>query len=72
MNEKTNPNEGAFATSNDKHHQSGCSKREYFAAMAMQGLLANPREVVFDGIKTTSISAMSVAISDALIKALNE
>lgn len=46
----------------------GLTKREYFAALAMQGLLANPAfsNTTFDDTKT------AVEIADALIARLNE
>ena len=44
----------------------GLTKREYFAAMAMQGLLSGPRESYIH------LASESVMIADALIKALNE
>lgn len=40
---KTDPNTPAFACSDEKYLQPGLTKREYFAAMAMQGLLSNAR-----------------------------
>lgn len=43
------------------------TKREYFAAMAMQGLMANN----FQG-KTESFASKAVLLADALITALNE
>ena len=57
---KTLPNDVAFA-------QPGLTKREYFAAMAMQGFMAN----------TTALDAItrankSVESADALIEALNK
>lgn len=41
----TDPNAPTFSTETDKDYPSlaGLTKREYFAAMAMQGLLANPQ-----------------------------
>ena len=44
------------------------TKREYFAAMAMQGLLANP-ELTEDYVL---IAKDAVQMADALINALNE
>lgn len=47
----------------------GLTKREYFAALALQGLLANPtlsNNTAFDDAKT------AVEIADALIARLNE
>lgn len=45
------------------------SKREYFAAMAMQGYLANDKTI---GAKDKDLAHWSVRTADALIKALNE
>lgn len=45
------------------------TKREYFAAMAMQGMLSN--HVDFN-VYVDNIAAYSVEYADALIKALNE
>ena len=45
----------------------GLTKREYFAAMALQGLLANPNYT-----RNPLIGQTAVSISDVLIKALNE
>lgn len=42
----------------------GLTKREYFAAMAMQGLLANPN--------ISCVTSDAVLYGDKLIKALNE
>jgi len=46
----------------------GLTKREHFAAMAMQGLLATPQFLQ----DTPSLSAASVEIADALLKALEQ
>ena len=46
----------------------GLTKREYFAAMAMQGLLANPDLTKTDDV---IIAMTSIDAADALIKALN-
>ena len=45
----------------------GLTKREYFAAMALQGLLSNPSECPLSGYASDAIKA-----ADELIKALNE
>ena len=44
----TFPNSPTFSTKTDSEYPylAGLTKREYFAAMAMQGLLANPRLVI--------------------------
>lgn len=46
----------------------GCTKRELFAAMVMQGLLSNPHEAV---IERATVAADAVTTADRLIKALN-
>lgn len=46
----------------------GLKKREYFAAMAMQGILASNRTQKTE----TSLSKLAVYYADELIKALNE
>jgi len=46
----------------------GLTKRDHFAAMAMQGLLAAPQSLQ----NTPSLSAASVEIADALLKALQQ
>jgi hypothetical protein len=48
----------------------GLTKREYFAAMAMQGLIANC--FFASGINNETHAIESVKIADALINALNQ
>lgn len=48
----------------------GLTKREYFAAMALQGLLACDRVTEFEG--EVSPSTLAVALADALIEKLNK
>lgn len=48
----------------------GLTKREYFAAMAMQGLLSN--EKVYRDSNLPSVSELSVRQADALINELNK
>ena len=50
----------------------GLTKREYFAALAMQGLLANPVEIVQMGYGPDSFAKCAVESADALIEALNK
>lgn len=55
----------------------GLTKREYFAAMAMQGLFANPEYVkvlrnISEPGRHQSIAETSVAAADALITSLNK
>jgi hypothetical protein len=64
----THPNHPAFATGTDNWNQEGLTKREYFAAMAMQSLiLKDPNKPLFD----VRISNDSVMMADSLINALN-
>lgn len=51
----------------------GLTKREYFAAMAMQGLIAhNCAHFKDEDLHETGIAKRSVKLADALIKTLNE
>lgn len=62
----TQPNDPAFPVSpSDYSAKHGLTKREYFAAMAMQGLLANDTGTFF------SIFESSVNFADMLIEKLN-
>lgn len=69
MDEATkNGGRPAFQPSNGDTRRFGLTKREYFAAMAMQGMLAGPMQ------KDTSLSAyaeQAVNLSDALLRALS-
>lgn len=62
---KTEPNE-PIAYGNGFN---GLTKREYFAAMAMQGFIANHLTV---GNSAVEISEMAVLHADCLITQLNE
>lgn len=54
-------------------HESGLTKREYFAAMALQGLLANDwAEYRSKDEGCGMISAAAVNYADALIEQLNK
>lgn len=52
----------------------GLTKREYFAGLAMQGLLANSEDASIDGDRCTPeiIARTSVEMADELIKQLNQ
>ena len=65
----TNPNDSAtgFAWSQEQQGTSGITKREYFAAMAMQGLLANGKYIC----NYKLLGEESVMFANALIEALN-
>jgi hypothetical protein len=67
----TNPNETAFPSSyptldprNEGWIGGGLTKREHFAAMAMQGLLS-------DGIQSRNAALLAVVAADNLIAELN-
>ena len=55
----------AYATSTDKFHQKRLTKRELFAAMAMQGSL-------LDGKDIDEVAFYSVRAADLLIAELNK
>ena len=54
------------------YHQYGLTKREYFAAMAMQGFLSNTPDWTDSDQCLKWVSESSVKYADALIEALNE
>jgi hypothetical protein len=67
----TNPNEAAFPRENytTMRELLGLTKREYFAAMAMQG------QITFEGMEgcdKEQIVGMSVELAEALIAVLNK
>jgi len=75
----TNPNDPAFLEHTELrngsffYHSKGLTKREYFAAMAMQGLLAmlsNSNPTTGGFYETTALE--SVRLADALIAELNK
>lgn len=79
----TNGNDAAYARTQGNVHgspmsddQSGLTKREYFAAMAMQGLLSRGIGITdTDKICITNAQAvgnLAVLHANALIEALNE
>ena len=70
----TNPND--YVYSNAGIGQPGLTKREYFAAMAMQGLLSiydtNINAIIPNDENICYMTTLSVKAADELIKALNE
>ncbi len=77
MPHKCDPDESAFPKPEDESSERawGCTKREYFAALALQGLLAN-EGTLWQGsdnyhrvLKGTAMAAVEAA--DALIESLN-
>lgn len=86
----TNPNDPAFLTKPEVYYlrepdkdcdiRYGLTKREYFAAMAMQGILANPsamesvarvHKADLPGAEIT-VSCMAMRYADALIAELSK
>jgi hypothetical protein len=66
--QKTNPDEPIQTIEyNNNYISNGLTKREYFAAMALQGLLANS-SIPLDGASTNT----AMLFADALIKELNK
>lgn len=70
---KTNPNDPINSVIVNGHGDSGLTKREYFAAMAMQGVLANPTTVASYTIKDTNdLAEVCLKLTEALITELNK
>lgn len=63
------PNELAFPSSNYAYVAAGLTKREWFAGLAMQGILASwPSNA---RMQTENTGGLAVEFADALIAALN-
>lgn len=67
----TNPTDPAFPVSSGGALFDGLTKRELFAAMAMQGMLASPDPMTM-AAKTEKICEWSVNAADMLIEALEK
>lgn len=50
----------------------GLSKREYFAALAMQGYCACMQSDRFNGVKDSDLAAWAVNMADALLAELDK
>ena len=61
-----NKKQGAFACASDEGHQAGLTKREYFAAMAMQAMANNIN------LSYEAVAFESVKLTDALLKELDK
>lgn len=72
----TDPNDCAFPINiTCPEYDVGLSKREYFAALAMQGMLANEgitNHAMGEDSPTAYIAKLAVEEADELIKALNK
>lgn len=70
---KIDPNDSAFAFEGETRMQMGLTKREYFAAMAMQGLLAhNCAHFKDEDLHEPGVAKRSLKLADALIAELNK
>lgn len=71
-----NGKKSAFTGIVNEAHQHGLTKREYFAGMAMQGLLANPNGGMQKGggmtFSPVGISELAVLHADALLAELEK
>lgn len=69
QNNMENGKQGAFACvdSQKQYLQEGLTKREYFAAMAMQGILANPE---LTNLNINNLAILSINQADELLKEL--
>lgn len=66
----TKTNDSIYPVINkDGEFTTGLTKRELFAAMALQGMLANPDLTKTDDV---TIAMTCIDAADALIKALNQ
>lgn len=63
-----NGNQPAFATCDIDYIQNGLTKREYFAGLALQGLVYNRCETW--SYSDTELVKKAVSLSDELLKAL--
>lgn len=69
----TNGQESAFPEVQEvpqfSYHSYGLTKREYFASMAMQGVLSDPTN---ESLSQKAIAIYAVEMADTLIKELNK
>lgn len=66
-------NEPAYPfVSEDGYPHVGLTKREYFAGLAMQGLLSNSSVIKDNNGKLDNYGKAAVELADALLEALNE
>ena len=75
MNDGHNGNDGAFAMATiDGFTQYGLTKREYFAAMAMQGLCVRAIPGSHNTLREmlNELPRIAVAMADALIEELDK
>ena len=66
--ESVRPNDLAFPAKDSETYGFGFTKREYFAALALGGLAANPNQVDAD---QESLARAAVDLADMVITVLN-
>jgi hypothetical protein len=66
--ETKNKDRGVFACVDSTYLQTGLSKREYFAGLAMQAFISNHK----NGINFKHLSEASIQASDALLEQLEK
>ncbi len=71
MTQNTRPNDAGFPIPEDGVEEYGLTKREYFAALAMQGILSGC-DVEYCESDSQQIALAAVMNADALIKTLND
>jgi hypothetical protein len=74
-----NGEKSAFACVTDNYLQNGLTKREYFAGLAMQGIMASLTEMQANGHSTLHFAGLdetlaleAVSIADAVLKELDK
>ena len=73
-----NANDRAFPVP-ENFAEPGLTKREYFAAMAMQGIAAHPNNAIIDAVAeqegvraSDAMARLAVLYADALLRALEK
>lgn len=66
-----NAEQSAFPTQDMNSYYHGLTKREYFAGLAMQGLLANSYPDIVS-LHEKKVSEWAIAVSDELLKQLEK
>jgi hypothetical protein len=67
-NKTENKDTGAFSCVDKTYLQTGLTKREYFAGLAMQGFISNQK----NGINFKHLSEAAIQASDALLLELEK
>lgn len=68
LRQPTHPDDCAFP--GNPEERAGLTKREYFAALALQGLLANSHSPIHNETGRASITKEAVLMADGLIETL--